>query len=77
MFIGGFFGFVLDNTIPGTDKERGIKSWQDKVQDESQSTYDQSSYDIPFCNSALKRVKCFRYLPFLPSYKMTQQETTP
>ncbi|KAF3706150.1 Solute carrier family 23 member 2 [Channa argus] len=76
MFIGGFFGFVLDNTIPGTRKERGIESWQDKVREESKSTYDQSSYDIPFCNGALKRFKCFRYLPFLPSYKMTQPETS-
>ena len=28
MFIGGFVGFLLDNTIPGTDTERGIKRWR-------------------------------------------------
>ncbi|XP_075994393.1 solute carrier family 23 member 2 [Genypterus blacodes] len=69
MFIGGFFGFVLDNTIPGTDKERGIKSWRDKVQVAGKNTGDQSCYDIPFCNAILNRFRCFQYLPFLPSYK--------
>ncbi|XP_039665401.1 solute carrier family 23 member 1 isoform X3 [Perca fluviatilis] len=73
MFIGGFFGFILDNTIPGTDKERGIKSWRDKVQQEGRNFCDQSCYDIPFCNGVLKRFRCFQYLPFLPSYKTTQQ----
>uniref|UniRef100_A0A3B4TKT6 Si:dkey-106n21.1 n=1 Tax=Seriola dumerili TaxID=41447 RepID=A0A3B4TKT6_SERDU len=73
MFIGGFFGFILDNTIPGTEKERGIKNWQDKVQGESKNMCDQSCYDIPFCNSVLKRFKCFQYLPFLPAYKTSQE----
>jgi len=26
MFIGGFFGFILDNTIPGMKKVNQIKS---------------------------------------------------
>ncbi|XP_037308195.2 solute carrier family 23 member 2 [Pungitius pungitius] len=69
MFIGGFFGFVLDNTIPGTEKERGIKSWQDEAQQESKNLCDESCYDIPYLNSVFKRFKCFQYLPFLPSYK--------
>nr|XP_019934159.1 PREDICTED: solute carrier family 23 member 2-like [Paralichthys olivaceus] len=76
MFIGGFFGFILDNTIPGTEKERGIKNWQEKVQGECKNMCDQSCYDIPFCNSVLKRFRVFQYLPFLPSYKTTQQRTS-
>ncbi|GLD56666.1 solute carrier family 23 member 2-like isoform X1 [Lates japonicus] len=76
MFIGGFFGFILDNTIPGTDKERGIKSWRDKVQEGGKNVTDQSCYDIPFCNGVFKRFRCFQYLPFLPSYKTTQQGTS-
>ncbi|KAI3370991.1 hypothetical protein L3Q82_023644, partial [Scortum barcoo] len=75
MFIGGFFGFILDNTIPGTDKERGIKSWRDKVQEGNKSMCDDSCYNLPFCNSILMRFRCFQYLPFLPSYRTTQQET--
>ncbi|XP_031726464.1 solute carrier family 23 member 2 [Anarrhichthys ocellatus] len=76
MFIGGFFGFILDNTIPGTDKERGIKSWQDQVQQGSKNYCDESCYDIPYLNSVFKRFRCFQYLPFLPSYKTTQQGTS-
>ncbi|KAM4619126.1 solute carrier family 23 member 2 [Polymixia lowei] len=76
MFIGGFFGFVLDNTIPGTEKERGIKSWCKKVQEEGKGhTSDQSCYDIPFCNVFLQRFKYFQYLPFLPSHKTPRQRT--
>uniref|UniRef100_A0A3Q3W5L6 Uncharacterized protein n=1 Tax=Mola mola TaxID=94237 RepID=A0A3Q3W5L6_MOLML len=76
MFIGGFFGFILDNTIPGTDKERGISSWQDKVQEDSKNMCDQSCYDIPYCNGVLKRFRCFQYLPFLPSFKTNQPRTS-
>ncbi|EEB16727.1 purine permease, putative [Pediculus humanus corporis] len=28
MFIGGFIGFILDNTIPGTPEEKGILEWK-------------------------------------------------
>ncbi|XP_078483964.1 solute carrier family 23 member 1 [Ciona intestinalis] len=28
MFVAGVLGFVLDNTIPGTDKERGLLAWR-------------------------------------------------
>ncbi|XP_062318853.1 solute carrier family 23 member 2 [Osmerus eperlanus] len=74
MFIGGFFGFVLDNTIPGTEKERGIKSWRNKVEEGSSTqTMDESCYDIPFCQGFLKRFKFFHYLPFLPSYNCPEQ----
>ncbi|XP_068560639.1 solute carrier family 23 member 2 [Cebidichthys violaceus] len=76
MFIGGFFGFILDNTIPGTEKERGIKSWQDEVQQGSKNYCDESCYDIPYLNAVFKRFRCFQYLPFLPSYKTTQQGTS-
>ncbi|KAL0968644.1 hypothetical protein UPYG_G00269570 [Umbra pygmaea] len=70
MFIGGFFGFVLDNTIPGTEKERGIYSWRKNVTDGSSNLKtDQSCYDLPFCSNCLQKFKFFQYLPFLPSYK--------
>lgn len=70
MFIGGFFGFVLDNTIPGTDKERGIQNWRERVGVmDSEKDSDLSCYDIPFCGGFLKRFRFLQYLPFLPSYK--------
>ncbi|XP_036001922.1 solute carrier family 23 member 2 isoform X1 [Fundulus heteroclitus] len=73
MFIGGLFGFLLDNTIPGTEKERGINSWQDRVQEDGRNYCDMSCYDIPFCSRFLKRFKCFQFLPFLPSYKTSKE----
>ncbi|KAM9814519.1 solute carrier family 23 member 1 isoform 2-T2 [Syngnathus typhle] len=75
MFIGGFFGFILDNTIPGSAEERGLRKWQHAETKESQATCDQSCYDIPFCNVIWQRFRFFRYVPFLPSYKRGQRET--
>ncbi|XP_036373532.1 solute carrier family 23 member 2 [Megalops cyprinoides] len=76
MFIGGFFGFVLDNTIPGTDRERGIKNWREKVhQDVSDCDKDQSCYDLPFCSEFLQRFKCFVYIPFLQTFRKFEKRT--
>ncbi|KAK2867188.1 hypothetical protein Q8A67_025305 [Cirrhinus molitorella] len=70
MFIGGFFGFVLDNTIPGTEEERGIKSWRKAVHEGSQiHVSDHSCYNLPFCTNFIRRFKLLHYLPFLPSVK--------
>ncbi|XP_051917187.1 solute carrier family 23 member 1 isoform X3 [Hippocampus zosterae] len=76
MFIGGFFGFILDNTIPGSAEERGLRKWQQHTANQgSQTTCDESCYDIPFCNVIWRRFRFFRYLPFLPSYKGSQRGT--
>ncbi|KAI7812037.1 solute carrier family 23 member 2 [Triplophysa rosa] len=76
MFIGGFFGFVLDNTIPGTDEERGIKSWRKAVQEGTQThSADLSCYNLPFCTNFIQRFKLFQYFPFLPSLKSQEQVT--
>nr|XP_061826386.1 solute carrier family 23 member 1-like [Nerophis lumbriciformis] len=72
MFIGGFFGFILDNTIPGSPEERGLRKWQHAAQDGCQVTCDLTCYDIPFCNFLWKRSRFFQYLPFLPSYRRQQ-----
>lgn len=73
MFIGGFFGFILDNTIPGTAQERGIKKWRDSVGlADSDDSSDLSCYDIPFTGRLLKRFRFLQLLPFLPSYKRRQ-----
>ncbi|XP_057693427.1 solute carrier family 23 member 1 isoform X1 [Corythoichthys intestinalis] len=72
MFIGGFFGFILDNTIPGSAEERGLSKWQHSAHPGQQATCDQSCYNIPFCDSVWQRCSFFRYLPFLPSYKSNQ-----
>jgi xanthine/uracil permease len=32
--VGGIAAFILDNTIPGTPEERGLKAWDDITEDE-------------------------------------------
>ncbi|KAG5845824.1 solute carrier family 23 member 1 [Anguilla anguilla] len=76
MFIGGFFGFVLDNTIPGTERERGINIWREKVhQDPSDCDKDQSCYDLPFCTDFLHRFRCTQYIPFLQTFRRFDKRT--
>ncbi|XP_038061413.1 solute carrier family 23 member 1-like [Patiria miniata] len=44
MFVGGFLAIILDNTIPGTDEERGLLSWRDNVTGDTQdSSYEDES----------------------------------
>ncbi|XP_071334876.1 solute carrier family 23 member 1-like [Trachinotus anak] len=67
MFIGGFFGFVLDNTAPGTKRERGLLTW-DKVDPEDSNTLEtEEVYDLPFgITSFLSSRSWARYIPFCP-----------
>ncbi|XP_061678612.1 xan_ur_permease domain-containing protein [Syngnathoides biaculeatus] len=68
MFVGGFFGFFLDNTIPGTKQERGILAWNKAHEDSSTNTQEcREVYDLPFGLSAyLSSCPWTRYLPFCP-----------
>uniref|UniRef100_A0A8C5KY06 Solute carrier family 23 member 4 n=1 Tax=Jaculus jaculus TaxID=51337 RepID=A0A8C5KY06_JACJA len=67
MFVGGLLGFVLDNTIPGSQEERGLLAWS-QIQEESEEALKASEvYGLPcglgtkFCTSS-----CMRALPFWP-----------
>uniref|UniRef100_A0A9L0JZA6 Solute carrier family 23 member 1 n=1 Tax=Equus asinus TaxID=9793 RepID=A0A9L0JZA6_EQUAS len=67
MFVGGFLGFLLDNTIPGSPEERGLLTWS-QIHEESEETAKASEiYSLPcgigtkFCTSSYTR-----YLPFWP-----------
>ncbi|XP_069485439.1 solute carrier family 23 member 1-like [Ambystoma mexicanum] len=75
MFVGGFFGCLLDNTIPGTDEERGTSAWQRQIQgDGANDGTGQSCYDLPFVTIFLKKLPWTRYVPFLPSFQMNKDE---
>ncbi|XP_047430261.1 solute carrier family 23 member 1-like isoform X3 [Mugil cephalus] len=68
MFVGGFLGFVLDNTIPGTKRERGLLAW-DKVRlEDSDNTFEtEEVYALPFGITSYLRSKSWvRYIPFCP-----------
>lgn len=71
MFVGGMLGFILDNTVPGTDDERGIIKWRNQLSttETDDDTYEKT-YDLPFITPFLRRYKCFSYIPFLPTFKV-------
>ncbi|XP_051264625.1 solute carrier family 23 member 1-like isoform X2 [Dicentrarchus labrax] len=68
MFVGGFLGFFLDNTVPGTKRERGLLAW-DKVhvEDSCSTLGTEEVYDLPFgITSRLSTQSWVRYVPFCP-----------
>ena len=78
MAVGCLVALILDNTIPGTIEERGLKTWRQHLSDESDDQFETASvevYDLPFCLKRLSNCKAAKYLPFLP-YKGEEQETT-
>uniref|UniRef100_A0A673LKP8 Zgc:110789 n=1 Tax=Sinocyclocheilus rhinocerous TaxID=307959 RepID=A0A673LKP8_9TELE len=76
MFVGGFFGFLLDNTIPG---EFCIIAWNKAHQNESDNTLESDDvYGLPFgINSCLSSFTWTKYVPFCPSHKVSRQDDTP
>ncbi|KAL7871092.1 hypothetical protein SRHO_G00085890 [Serrasalmus rhombeus] len=79
MFVGGFFGFILDNTIPGTKRERGIVAWNKAHEDDSENTLESDEvYGLPCgISSRLSSCSWVRYVPFCPSYKARPENITP
>ena len=78
MAVGCFVALILDNTIPGTIEERGLKAWRQHLSDGDDEQFQTASikvYDLPFCLQRLGNLKVARYLPFLP-YNGDEQETT-
>ncbi|XP_022255137.1 solute carrier family 23 member 2-like [Limulus polyphemus] len=83
MFVGGFLGLLLDNTIPGTEEERGLIKWRQQIQvshltasknEEEESGL--SCYDFPVGMGILRRLKCFSYFPISPTYNKIRIKKT-
>ncbi|KAM4677125.1 solute carrier family 23 member 2 isoform 1-T2 [Discoglossus pictus] len=68
MFVGGCVAFILDNTIPGTPEERGIRKWKRGLGKGASDLEGMESYDLPFGMDFLRRYKCFSYLPISPTF---------
>nr|XP_010311743.1 PREDICTED: solute carrier family 23 member 1-like [Balearica regulorum gibbericeps] len=68
MFVGGLLGFILDNTIPGTQEERGLLAWKNSHKGEADNFQLISKvYDLPFgIGTKHCAVSWFRYLPACP-----------
>ena len=70
MFVSGFLGFFLDNTIPGTDEERGVTLWTSQHANASSQESEQltNCYDIPILGKCFKKFSWSKYLPFSPTF---------
>ncbi|XP_060489195.2 solute carrier family 23 member 1-like isoform X3 [Panthera onca] len=68
MFVGGFLGFLLDNTIPGSLEERGLLVWN-QIQEESEETARALEvYCLPCgIGSTSCTSSCAQRLPFWPT----------
>lgn len=68
MFVGGFLGFFLDNTVPGTKRERGLLPREEVHLEDSSNTLDTDEvYNLPFgITSCLQSKSWVRYIPFCP-----------
>ncbi|KAK2172433.1 hypothetical protein NP493_959g01036 [Ridgeia piscesae] len=74
MFVGGFVGCVLDNTVPGDLDTRGITAFAGHVcaHDGSVAAARVSkAYDMKFLSTRLAKHKFCTHVPFLPTYTGT------
>ncbi|NXL19836.1 S23A1 protein, partial [Setophaga kirtlandii] len=68
MFVGGTIAFVLDNTIPGTQEERGLVQWKAGAHSDSSSSASLRSYDFPFGMGAVRSSRWLRSVPICPVF---------
>ncbi|KAJ8285957.1 hypothetical protein GJAV_G00032900 [Gymnothorax javanicus] len=68
MFVGGSVAFVLDNTIPGTLEERGIRKLKRGSGPSAAELEGMRSYDLPFGMDFLRKHRLFQYLPISPTF---------
>ena len=65
MAVGGIIACILDNLIPGTLEERGIKKWRNLATGQAvKNVASVHVYDLPF--GITKSWKCSKFIPFLP-----------
>ncbi|KAL0994686.1 hypothetical protein UPYG_G00125810 [Umbra pygmaea] len=69
MFVGGFLAFALDNTIPGTKKERGLLDWKADESSVGSALVNMETYDFPVGMSCVRKARCLRYFPICPSFQ--------
>ncbi|XP_061194733.1 solute carrier family 23 member 1-like [Saccostrea echinata] len=71
-FAGFLIAVILDNTVPGTLKERGMTVWQaaDQEDEEQSNNLEEGRevYDIPALSKFLRKYRITSYIPFLPTY---------
>lgn len=69
MFVGGISGFILDNIVPGATKEqRGLVHHTD---DQNTRKSTDAYLFNPIIAKFLSKFPLVRYMPFLPSPKLS------
>ncbi|XP_054630936.1 solute carrier family 23 member 2 isoform X1 [Dunckerocampus dactyliophorus] len=68
MFVGGSVAFILDNTIPGSPEERGIRKLKRGSGLSAAELEGMRSYDLPFGMDFIRRHAVFKYLPISPTF---------
>ncbi|CAK8682680.1 unnamed protein product [Clavelina lepadiformis] len=77
MLVGGFLAFIFDNTIPGTEKERGILAWRktehgaEPMDEDQMKKAESECYNLPFPTNCCR---FSRFIPILPEFR--QQNVT-
>eukprot|EP00116_Pleurobrachia_bachei_P002064 sb/3462326/ len=67
MIVGGTIACFLDNTLPGTDEERGISSYRLATKAEGNKELKRKIYAEPLMEMLAKRFPILRKLPFVCS----------
>ncbi|KAJ7386663.1 hypothetical protein OS493_006668 [Desmophyllum pertusum] len=76
MAVGCIVAFILDNTIPGTIEERGLKAWRQHLSDESDEQFQTASikvYDLPF---GLNRISNYKVASIYLFYLITTRNAS-
>ncbi|KAK2139278.1 hypothetical protein LSH36_1893g00002 [Paralvinella palmiformis] len=76
MFVGGVVGFTLDNIIPGSEEERGLKAWRNIFHNDDAKEMTLDCYDFPWCMGCISRVKFFRYFPICPTFNYSPSSSS-
>uniref|UniRef100_A0A8C7Y8S5 Solute carrier family 23 member 2 n=1 Tax=Oryzias sinensis TaxID=183150 RepID=A0A8C7Y8S5_9TELE len=68
MFVGGSVAFILDNTIPGSLEERGIRKLKRGSGLSAAELEGMTSYDLPFGMDFIRRHSIFKHIPISPTF---------
>uniref|UniRef100_A0AAX7V680 Solute carrier family 23 member 2 n=1 Tax=Astatotilapia calliptera TaxID=8154 RepID=A0AAX7V680_ASTCA len=68
MFVGGSVAFILDNTIPGSPEERGIRKLKRGSGLSAAELEGMRSYDLPFGMDFIRRHRIFKNFPISPTF---------
>ena len=74
MAVGGIIACLLDNLIPGTPEERGIRKWRKLATGQTiKNVASIHVYDLPF--GVANKWEISKFVPFLPHYDELEENS--